>query len=168
MIPRGRNNKRTLGSAMAFALLGLVVFLLPAERAAAQACPAGLGAADLIDHDLGFSFCELCNVGTVRIVIDNPFGNADSVDFSELVIVEDLGVSGLTYVPLSTSFSGTNVVPPAQVEQVVSGANESVLTWTLPPAVTLPGYNGGSGNQASLVLEFDVRRHPAVGEEGRI
>ncbi|MGI9645217.1 MAG: hypothetical protein ACR2O6_07910, partial [Ilumatobacteraceae bacterium] len=135
---------------------------------AAQACPAGLGAADLIDHDLGFSFCELCDEGTVRIVIENPFEAVEVTEFSELVITEDLRISGLTYVPFSTSFAGSNIVPPAPVEPVVSGANGSVLTWTLPPTFVMLGHDGVPGNEAVLILEFEVRRHPAVGEEGLV
>ena len=67
-------------------------FLLQSNEAVAQAasCPANLGTANAIDHDLTVSFCELCEVGTVRIEIENPFGNNDDADFSDIVITEDL------------------------------------------------------------------------------
>ena len=36
-------------------------------------CPSDLDSANIIEHDLSFSYCELCGVGTVRIVIENPY-----------------------------------------------------------------------------------------------
>ncbi|MDJ0849234.1 MAG: hypothetical protein QNK04_12735, partial [Myxococcota bacterium] len=144
--------------------------LLSAAPAAAQpaTCPGALATADIIDHDFGASFCELCEIGTVQIEIQNPFEPGDDVDFSEIVVVEDLLASGLTYVPNTTTFTGLNVGAPAVVEPVVGGANGSVLTWTLDPAYVLPGLPGAPANRATLVVEFDVRRHPAVGEEGLV
>ena len=115
MIRRDQKRATTLGSRIGILLLGLAaLLLLPAERAWAQpvpdGCPASLGTADIIRHDFSVSFCELCDVGTVRIVIENPFQTWNDVDFSEIVVTEDLMASGLTYVdglddasPASTS-----------------------------------------------------------------
>ena len=112
MIRGDRKGARALGGALCV-LLGLAALCLRAAPALAQVpagCPVALGNADLVGHDLSVSFCELCDVGTVRIVIENPFGPGDGVgDFSELVITEDLMASGLSYVPGSTTFSGTNL-----------------------------------------------------------
>ncbi|MGY8806081.1 MAG: hypothetical protein ACKVK6_17830, partial [bacterium] len=84
-------------------------------------CPSSLGFADLIDHDFTVSFCELCSVGTVNIVIKNPTSMPDDVDLSQIVVREDLGSSGLTYVAGTTVFDGTNVTAPAVVEPAVGG-----------------------------------------------
>ena len=79
MISRDRNSSGSRLGAIQFVLWLLLVFVLPIDAAHAQAvpatCPASLGTADLIDHDLNpsVSFCELCGVGTVRIEIVNPF-----------------------------------------------------------------------------------------------
>ncbi|MCZ6618184.1 MAG: hypothetical protein O7E57_08625, partial [Gammaproteobacteria bacterium] len=72
-------------------------------------CPAALHTADVIDHDMSVSFCELCDVGTVRLIIENPFRQSDDADFAGIVVSENLMTSGLTYVPGSTSFSGANL-----------------------------------------------------------
>lgn len=151
----------------------LLLALASAGSAQAQAvppsCPAELGTADLIDHDFTVSFCELCDVGTVRIDIENPTSTPNAVDFSQLVIDEDLQASGLTYVPGSTRFSGSNIVVPAPFDPSVGGANGSQLSWDLGPSgLVMPAQPGGPGSRAQLTLEFDVERHPAVGEEGLV
>ncbi len=170
MVRSDQNRVKALGSRLGLLLLGLCALLSAAAPAAAQpaTCPGALATAPIIAHDFGFSFCELCDVGQARIEIQNPFEPLDDVDFSEIVVVEDLLASGLTYVPNTTTFTGINVAAPAVVEPVVSGANGSVLTWTIAPAYVLPGLAGAPANRATLVIEFDVRRHPAVGEEGLV
>ena len=131
-------------------------------------CPSSLGSADLIDHDFTVSFCELCSVGTVNIVIKNPTSLPDDVDLSQIVVREDLGSSGLTYVGGSTTFTGTNVTAPAVVEPSVGAPNGSQLTWTLPAAFTLEADAPGPGNRESLAIEFNVVRHSSVDEEGLV
>ncbi len=131
MIRSDHIRARTLGSRSGLLLLGLSAVVLFAAPAAAQpvpaSCPAALRTSDIIRHDFGVSFCELCDVGTVRIVIENPFRPWDDVDFSEIVVTEDLMASGLTYVPGSTRFAGSNVTLPSVVEPVVSGPNGAGL-----------------------------------------
>ena len=86
-------------------------------------CPSNLSTADVISHDFDASFCELCGVGTVRLEIENPYRRVDDVDMSELVITEDLGASGLTYVTGSTRVNGVNIGTPSISEPVVGGVN---------------------------------------------
>jgi uncharacterized repeat protein (TIGR01451 family) len=162
----GRPTRRT-------PFLLLIVAVLWSAGASAQSvppnCPASLATAAIIDHDLAVSFCELCGPGTIRLEIENPFRRSDDADFSDIVVTEDLLASGLTYVPGTTRFIGVNVATPPAVEPSVSGANGSVLTWTLPGQFVLEGRpNGGSGNSRGLIVEFQVRRHAAVGEEGLV
>ncbi len=147
---------------------GLLLFANPAEAQVPPTCPANLATADLIDHDFSVSFCELCDIGTVRLEIENPYRQADNVDFSDIVVTEDLQISGLTYLPGTTRFTATNMAPPPLVEPVVNGPNGSVLTWTLDPAFTMDGPPGAFGNTPRLAIEFDVRRVPALGEEGLV
>ena len=170
MIRRQNRRARALLSATRIALLGLAALLATAEPASAQVpstCPPQLGTEALVDHDFSVSFCELCDIGTVSIVVDNPFDPFDDLDFSALVISEDLRASGLTYVPFTTSFTGVNVAAPPVVEPAVSGPNGSFLTWTVEPSFVLEA-RLGSSNDESLILEFDVRRHATVGEEGLV
>ena len=158
-------SKRAL-TAMAFGCLLLAGEL---SYAAPPSCPASLDTADIIDHDMSVSFCELCEVGTVRLVVDNPFRQSDDVDFSDIVVRQDLIASGLTYVPGTTAFSGSNITLPPVVEPVVNGPNGSVLTWTLNPAFVMDASPSGSpATRPVLEITFNVRRHAAVGEEGLI
>ena len=105
-----------------------------------------------------------------RLVIENPYRQQDDADFSDIVISEDLQIAGLTYLPGTTRFTADNIAPPPLVEPVVSGINGSVLTWTLSDQFVMPDQagGGGGGNRARLEIEFDVRRHVAVGEEGLV
>lgn len=132
-------------------------------------CPSSLATADIIEHDFSVSFCELCEVGTVRMVIENPYRNSDDADFSDVVITEDLQISGLTYVPGTTQFTTDNIAAPPLVEPTVSGSNGSVLTWTLDGSWVMDTpANNSFGNRPRLFVEFDVRRAAAVGEEGLV
>ena len=170
------NRNGSMASATRIALVTFCVLFsatVLANRATAQAVPPGcsaqLGTADLIDHNLTISFCELCNTGTVRIEIVNPFNTTDNLDFSDITIAEDLQASGLTYVPSSTTFSGANITVPASFDPTVSGANNETLTWDFAPnQLLLPGRNGGPGNRARFNLEFQVQRAAPFSQEGLI
>jgi len=139
------------GVRLAFACI--IAGLLLSTNAAAQgvpaACPAGLDTADIVAHDFQVSFCELCDIGTVRLVIENPYRPRDDADFSDIVISDDLMISGLTYLPGTTRFNATNIAPPPLVEPVISGANGSVLTWNVSDQFVMPAQAlGGGGNRA--------------------
>jgi uncharacterized repeat protein (TIGR01451 family) len=172
MIQGDHSSTNTLNSTVIIALLAIAAFSLPAARASAQVpptCPPELGTADLIDNVFSVSFCELCATGSVRIVVENPIQTAPGdVDLTQIVVREDLRTSGLTYVSGTTTFQGDNVAPPPVVEPVVSGPNGSILTWTLAPGFTLSERPGGPGNRERLIIEFEVRRHASLGEEGLV
>jgi hypothetical protein len=89
MIQRDHSRVGGLGRTIAI-VLAVVALALPADRAFAQvpaSCPPALGAADLIDNDFSVSFCELCDVGTVRIIVENPIRTSPGdVDLSRLVV----------------------------------------------------------------------------------
>ncbi|HKK52438.1 MAG TPA: hypothetical protein VKA74_12660, partial [Myxococcota bacterium] len=132
-------------------------------------CPSSLATEEIIAHDFTVSFCELCETGRIELEITNPFRQSDDVDLTELVITENLGSSGLTYLPGSTRFSGQNVTPPGAIEPTVSGPAGSILRWDLSPSdFVLAARTGGGGNQETLVLEFEVVRDASVGEEGLV
>ena len=153
------------------AYLAALVTLLWSTGASAQGvpanCPADLPTADIINHDFSVSFCELCGVGTVRLVIENPYRRQDDADFSDLVITEDLLSSGLTYVLGTTRFTASNVAPPPVIEPFVSGPNGSVLTWVISNQFVLEARPDGGGNRRTLTIEFDVRRYSSAVEIGR-
>ncbi|HEX7045565.1 MAG TPA: hypothetical protein VF203_13245, partial [Burkholderiales bacterium] len=123
------------------------------------ACPLNTS----ITHRLPVSYCELCGTGTVTIRFNYPSNN-NSPDLTNLVITEDLGSSGLTYVPGTTSFSVASGPAPAPVAPTVSGPNGSVLMWNLGSYVLQNG--SGPGNPQWLDVTFQVRRAAALDEEG--
>ena len=143
-------------------MLAAFVFLWPFNAALAL-CTPGLGVNSYIQHDLGASYCELCGVGEVRVRVSNLRGSGDNL--GDIVVVENLGTSGLTYVPNSTSFVGFNISPPAPFEPVVSGINGRTLTWTFPSSFVLQG-QPGVGNQEEIEIRYQVRRHVSLNEEG--
>jgi hypothetical protein len=68
----------------AVSLMALVTVLWSTEvvaQAVPPNCPSSLPTADIINHDFTVSFCELCGVGTVRLVIENPYRRSDDADF---------------------------------------------------------------------------------------
>ena len=156
---------RTLGSRIGILLLALAALLLPPNGHGLSRCPPGcpgaLGTADIIRHDFSVSFCELCDVGTVRIVIQNPFQPWNRVDFSEIVVSEDLMDSGLTYVEDTTDASpaATSRCRPSWSPRQ-SGPGDSILTWTCAPANSSWRRNPAGRHRAiraTLIIEFDVR-----------
>ncbi len=145
--------------------LAAFALLLPFDSALAVCSPA-LSSNSFIQHDLAASYCELCGVGPVRVRVTNPRGNGD--DLSNIVVVEDLRNSGLTYVPGSTTFVGINVAAPAAFNPVVSGPNGSILTWTFPPGFTLDGQPGGASNKEAIEIRYQVRRYTTLNQEGLV
>jgi len=173
MIRGDRHSREAAARAIVVALTALLVLALGPAAARAQVppgCPAELGTVSIVRHDLAASFCELCEEGTVRIVVESPFDQGDGVgDLSELVVTGDLGSSGLTYVPGSTSFSGTGISVPAPVEPSVGGPDGSVLTWDLSSGgPVLEPRPGGVGSREALVIEFQVERAGGLSEEGLV
>ncbi len=173
MFRRDQHSARSsLGGRIQILLLGLAALLISASGASAQTappgCPVALESANIVQHDFSFSYCELCETGRVRIVLENPFGPPGNLDFAGLVVTEDLQASGLTYVPGTTSFVGSNVagLPPA-FDPLVGGASGQLLTWDLA-GLTMDSRPGGAANRARVVIEFEVRRTPIAGEEGLV
>lgn len=118
-----------------------------------------------ITHQLSVSFCELCGIGQVTVRFTYP-GNNDP-DLTHLVIAEDLGSSGLTYIPGTTTFAVNNGAAPAAFDPVVSGPNGSVLTWNLGNYI-LAAPQGNGGNSQFLDVSFQVRRADSVTQEGLV
>jgi uncharacterized repeat protein (TIGR01451 family) len=161
----GRMPMRVLRRLSPCLFAAVLALFVPTGSALAQAasCPSDLATTDLIDHQFSVSYCELCGTGRVRIEIENPFRDADDADFSEIVITEDLGASGLTYVSNSTNFTADNQGSPPDVEPVVNG---SQVTWTLPSGYELQTRpnGGGGGSIHRLVLDFEVESLPGQAE----
>ena len=130
--------------AIAFAIL------LPAGNAFASHanCSDDPNTLNAITHDLTTSFCELCGIGEIHIVVSNP----SREDMTNIVVSEDLGAWGLEYVPGTSTLNGGAIADPS-----VFG---SVLTWT-----GLPDLNGTNNhfNFNDFEIAFSVRS--AVGQQ---
>jgi large repetitive protein len=157
------------GRGAAKLLLAVVGLLLSFENAFAV-CPAQIDPS--ITHRVSgsattsISYCELCGIGSVTIRFSYPGSN--NPDLTNLVITENLGSSGLTYVTGTTTFSVNNGAAPASINPTVSGANGSVLTWNLGSYVLPASSSNGAGNAQYLDITFQVRRADSVTQEGLV
>ncbi|MGD8594891.1 MAG: hypothetical protein PVF82_18840, partial [Gammaproteobacteria bacterium] len=136
----------------------IVLFFLPLQAVLA-ACPT---LNPSITHRTSVSYCELCGTGQITIRFTYP-SNSNDPDLTNLVMTENLGASGLTYIPGTTSFNARYGADPASFEPTVSGPNGSVITWDLGGYVLDAG---GGGNSQYLEISFEVRRANGVNEEG--
>jgi uncharacterized repeat protein (TIGR01451 family)/fimbrial isopeptide formation D2 family protein len=142
--------------------LAAVVALSFAENVFA-ACPT---LNPTITHQLSISYCELCGIGQVTVRFSYPGNN--NPDLTNLVITENLGGSGLTYIPGTTTFAVNNGTAPVSVDPAVGGTNGSVLTWNLGGYVLPAALGGGGGSTQFLDVTFQVRRADAVSQEGLV
>ena len=100
---------------------------------------------NVISYDLSSSYCELCGVGEVRIVITNPSRG----DMENFTVTHDFLASGLEYVPGSTQGGS---------DPSISGTQ---LTWSSTELAALSLINGtnnhnpSSWNTAEII--FNVR-----------
>ncbi|MBW2421120.1 MAG: DUF11 domain-containing protein [Deltaproteobacteria bacterium] len=169
MIRSDRNISRQLGSTICIVLLTLAAMSLSAGGARAQSvpdsCPDELADPELVRHDFDQSSCVLCGQGTVQIVVENPFLESQNLGFSNIHVIEDLGISDLVYVRGSTRFRGSNIDVPDEVEPDFSGPNNSVLTWKIPAPFTMDARSNSGSAPAILIVEFKVEhRGPRVEE----
>lgn len=130
----------------------------------AMAAPCDNTAGDpFVRHDLtaspstSSSYCELCGIGYITIVISNPFDR--HTDMINMTVEEDLGTSGLTYAgSIQAWVNGTPVAGPSG--PVISGANNQILTWTsaeIPDLARLAA-NNHSSTATTITIRFSVER----------
>jgi uncharacterized repeat protein (TIGR01451 family)/fimbrial isopeptide formation D2 family protein len=113
--------------ALLFATVALVLLLSPNETRAN--CATDPSTFSVVSHDLVSSYCELCGIGQIRILVTNP---DNQQELTNIDVSEDLSASGLEYVPGSTTFNGAPAADP--------NIAASVLTWTpteIPGLATL-------------------------------
>ncbi|MFH0934108.1 MAG: hypothetical protein V1879_02795, partial [Pseudomonadota bacterium] len=124
--------------------------------------------ANVINHDLAISYCELCGSGQVSILLTNP----SNVDLNDLTVTENLGASGLTRVAGTTTYSINGGPFNAAVDPTVSGASGEVLTWTsaqIPALASFSAWLDDLDPPQTIEIRFQVRRNtPAFNEEGLI
>ncbi|RDH81167.1 MAG: hypothetical protein DIZ80_13705 [endosymbiont of Galathealinum brachiosum] len=121
-----------------------------------------------LTHDLVNSFCELCGLGTVRLTAENIGG----ISLDNVILYEDLGSSGLTFVPgtVFISIDGGPLVPAANPEpDPLDAANQQRFRWTpaLVPELTLIDSPFAVTPTAPVSIEFvfQVQRITGLSEE---
>jgi large repetitive protein len=120
------------------------------------------------------SYCELCGIGEVRLLV----ANAGGISLTNVNIVSDLLASGLTYAgttQIELSFDGTTFgAPIAANGPVLSGANNQILTWSPAEIAQLNQLDSPFAalppNPVSIRFIFQVRRNTAQGftEQGLV
>ncbi|MBU1425291.1 MAG: DUF11 domain-containing protein [Gammaproteobacteria bacterium] len=163
---------------MNIALLAFLALIFPVPALAAPVTTTCGDApfSNVISHNnlTTFSYCELCGIGQVSILITNP----SNVTLDDLTITENLGASGLTYYnnggagTTTYSINGGAFNPTG--DPTVSGANGEVLTWTqaqIPALASMAASVDDNSPPApdleTIEIRFQVRRNtPTVNEEG--
>lgn len=122
----------------------------------------------VISHNLTFSYCELCGIGQVSIVLTNP----SNVVLNNLAVTENLGASGLTRVAGTTTYSVNGGAFAATGDPLVSGASGEVLTWTpaqIPALGNFAAWLDDLNPAQTIEIRFQVRRNtPAFNQEGLV
>ena len=149
----------------------LLIFLMATGTAFSAPCDTKSGI-PFIRHDLSESYCELCNYGYVTVVISNPYRYTYDTTFpytdppipgatmTGMVVVEDLGSSGLEYdpsapAPFSASVNGTPVAvnpPPGGSGGTVTFSSSQI------PALASLASNASNSQVNFISIRFAVRR----------
>ena len=104
-----------------------------------------------IAHDLSQSYAELCDGGEITIRVTHPDRTAD---LTNLIITEDLLLSGMQYVDDSTSFTVRHGSAPAAANPNIVG---SQLIWDLGSYILTARPAPFSADQY-LEIRFQVTR----------
>ncbi|MBW1836981.1 MAG: hypothetical protein JRI99_08555, partial [Deltaproteobacteria bacterium] len=164
-----KKTKPKLRAAWIVAAFGVLALLLTAGAAAAAPCDVKNNTPPFIRHDLTVSYCELCRYGYITIVISNPYEGADMTD---MMVVENLGSSGLTFDPTApnpVTYSVNGGLDWPGSAPAISGPNSSILTWTSAQISELSHLDWQPGNSVgTLAITFAVSRAGGLSQEGLI
>jgi uncharacterized repeat protein (TIGR01451 family) len=157
-LPVVTNGQQTTLSMRAIGALFGLLLLMPVGNVFAATCSDDPSTLNVVSHDLSGSYCELCGSGPIRIVLTNE---ADQ-PLTNVTVQEDLGSSGLEYVPGSTTIDGVATGDPG-----ITGGSNEVLTWTSSDISELASLAAriNPTTPRTYVIEFQVRR-PSGTEEG--
>jgi len=114
-----------------------------------------------LTHNLNInnSYCEFCGTGQITLLVNN----IGELALDNVVVQEDLRVSGLTYVPGSTTFDIDGAGAVAGPDPVVSGANNQILTWNIGRMDSL--LVAGPAQPQNIEIIFQVTSNNADGFE---
>ena len=151
------------------ALLALLTSLFGGTLSAAPVTTSCNNApfANVISHDLTFSYCELCGIGQVSILLSNP----SNITLDTMTVTENLGASGLTHVAGSTTVSINGGGFAATGDPVITGGSNQTLTWTsaqIPALTSMDAWINDNNPQPTIEIRFQVQRDVAFNEEGLV
>ncbi len=164
VLPLKKTNS-SLRAAWIGAAFGALALLLATEVASAAPCDIKPAAPAIIRHNLGASYCELCGTGYVTIVIANPY---EGSDMTGMTVQEDLRSSGLTFDSPASPLIWINGVSRPSAAPIVSGPNNSILTWTSAQIAELSSlaFDPDPGDATTLTIRFAVTRDSGLSQEG--
>ncbi|WP_051690058.1 SdrD B-like domain-containing protein [Pelobacter seleniigenes] len=126
-----------------------------------------------VAHDLSVSYCELCGYGYVTVVINNPYRytqispspqipDLPGALMSNLVLQENLGISGLSYEPNApnpVTYRVNNGVTLAGSAPTISGSG-AILTFSAAeiPALASLAANPSANQVNRITIRFAVSR----------
>ncbi len=155
-----------------FTLLG--VFCLLSCPVVIHAAPCDLKPQPFIDHDLSTSFCELCSYGYVTIVAANPYRYTNNpfdptvpeipgAIMTNLVIEENLGVSGLSYDPgapnpITYRINNGPIINGLQPPVISAGGSRLTFSSAQIPALAVLESRRNPNQFDSVSITFAVRR----------
>ena len=158
------------------AACSVLTLLIAVGTAMAAPCDITAGA-PLVRHDLtaspatSNSYCELCGIGYITIVVSNPFDR--DTDMTDMTVQENLGASRLIYAGSTEAW--VNGVPVAgSFGPAVSGASNEILTWSwtdsspLGSALSRLAGNNNPLLATTITIRFSVTRDAAFTHEGLI
>ncbi len=162
ILPKKTRSK--LWGAWIGAAFGALALLLFAESVLAAPCDKPATPA-IIRHDLTASYCELCGTGYVTIVIANPY---EGSDMTGMTVEEDLRSSGLTFDSAASPSIWINGTSRPSAAPIVSGPNNSILTWTSAQIAELGSlaFDPDPGDATTLTIRFAVTRDSGLTQEG--
>lgn len=158
-----------------FILLAVCGFLLCCQSAFAAPCDLKANPY-FVRHDLSNSYCELCGFSYITVVIANPYSytpdpstppdppNPDipGANMIDLVLEEQLGISGLEYDPAApnpvTYQVNSGITLPGSAPVISGGGATLTFTENEIPALTQLDSRSEINQFNAITIRFAVRR----------
>ena len=162
--------KLKLWTACIGAAIGILAVLSAVQTASAAPCDLKNNPPAFVRHDLTSSYCELCGYGYITTVVSNSY---EGVDMTDMMVVENLNSSGLTFdptAPMPVTYRVNGGALLVGSAPLISGANGSILTWTSTqiPDLGRLAYQPGNNAVGTIAITFSVTRAGGLSQEGLV
>ncbi len=168
-----RKSVSKISNRLLVAAFWLLALVLVAEAVLAAPCDIKPSPRPFVQHDLSNSYCELCGYGYITVVVSNPYRyTPDPFDpfapdipgatMTDMLLVEELGSSGLRYEPSAPNPITYRVNSgPTQIGAAPSmSGGGSILTFSSAevPALALLAAREEINQFNTITITFAVRR----------